>query len=668
MMRNIDCLMILFSVLLCGYVHGQQLCEGNLGINIFEDGDFGSGTENFVITNPNIAPGYNYNAAAAAPNDGSYVIANNTNSWSSYFNSWIRLTDNSSDPNGYFMLVNADFEPGLFYEQEVDGLCENTLYEFSAEIINVIRSGTSNHILPNISFLLNDVVLFSSGDVPQDEEWHKYGSTFTTDPGQTSVKLSLRNNAPGGNGNDLALDNISFQACGPDAFVNADETIFFCENDNTPTDITADINALNQALQWQFSTDSLTWVDMPGATSDMITHDQFGVGKYYYRYITAGTTVELANEKCRTISDVLIVEVLAQDYTVIDSICVGSSYNFGTQILSSGGDYYEEFISSRGCDSFVNLSLSVYDLNVQLTETICFGETYDLGSQVLASSGLFSETFVTSMGCDSVVEIDLTVLDRETLDLDSLIIDPSCEGFSDGSIQVTVVNGEYGPYSFDLGDGLVDNADFVGLSEGVFNLSIFNAFNCSTEVPISLDDPDPFILTLPADTTIDIGDLVDIAIDINQPFNSLTWDPEDTSPCGDCLAFSFLPPGSQLYTATAINQDGCETSDAIFITIVVNEDDLDIYVPNVFDPTTLQPNDGLLIGTKPGLVRTIKEFSVYDRWGNLVHRSKDFEDLKLWDGRINGKLAMPGVYAYLLEVILVDGNTYNVHGGVTIIR
>ncbi|MEM9889076.1 MAG: hypothetical protein AAF849_24565, partial [Bacteroidota bacterium] len=37
-----------------------QICTGNLGDNIFEEGDFGIGTANNLLDDPNIAPGYNY--------------------------------------------------------------------------------------------------------------------------------------------------------------------------------------------------------------------------------------------------------------------------------------------------------------------------------------------------------------------------------------------------------------------------------------------------------------------------------------------------------------------------------------------------------------------------------------------------------------------------------
>jgi len=146
------------------------------------------------------------------------------------------IIDNSSDPQGPMMLINADYEPGLFYEEDISGLCGNTLYEFSADVINLVRNGVSDHQLPRLVFLIDDTDAFSTDDIAQDEQCNKYGFTFTTSPGETRVKLSIRNDAPGGSGNDLALDHISFQAIVSVAFTDRDQTIFLCEADNLASD------------------------------------------------------------------------------------------------------------------------------------------------------------------------------------------------------------------------------------------------------------------------------------------------------------------------------------------------------------------------------------------------------------------------------------------------
>ena len=140
-----------------------QICSGSLGENIFEEGDFGSGTIPVLTSNPNIAPGYNY--TTSVPQDGSYTVCSNTAALNGLYPTWIMTGDNSDDPNGYMMVVNASYDPGIFYEEVVDDLCENTLYEFSADILNLIYTGTQNHIDPNVSFLIDNVEFYTTGNI-----------------------------------------------------------------------------------------------------------------------------------------------------------------------------------------------------------------------------------------------------------------------------------------------------------------------------------------------------------------------------------------------------------------------------------------------------------------------------------------------------------------------
>jgi hypothetical protein len=109
-------------------------------------------------------------------------------------------------------------------------LCDNTLYVFTADVINLIKPGTANHIDPNVSFLIDDAEQYSTGTIPKTGNWQTYGFTFTTEPGQNSVVLSLRNNAPGGIGNDLAIDNIEFRPCGPEALILPLEIENICQD------------------------------------------------------------------------------------------------------------------------------------------------------------------------------------------------------------------------------------------------------------------------------------------------------------------------------------------------------------------------------------------------------------------------------------------------------
>ena len=593
-----------------------QLCEGNLGNNIFTDGDFGNGTDNVIQSDPGIAPGYTYQGQQSTPFDGSYVITNNTEGWGFHFDSWLTLSDNSNDPNGYFMLVNASFDTGVFYSNQVTGLCENTFYQFSADIINVIKQGIPDHIFPNVSFLLDDVVVFSTGDILQNESWNKYGFTFTTDPGQTELKLSLRNNANGGNGNDLALDNIQFQPCGPDAFVTADQSIFLCEDDNQPTEITADISQGNQTIIWQTSRDSLTWTDIPGANTYTIFHDNFEIGQYYYRYISANSTIEIVNDFCRIISDVLLVEVLALDYSISD--------------------------------------------------TICSGETYELGAQQIDNPGTYTESFISSVGCDSIVTLDLVVLEPEELNVTFNPVDPLCHNDSNGSLEINISDGLLGPYTFTANDLPTTENPIEGLAAGNYTIGIIDQNSCTSTYEVTLNNPPEFILTLPPDTIINLGEPLAVTVSANQNIQEYTWSTDELLPYTNSLSFSYTPILSQTHIALATNDNGCTAVENFTVTIDI--DDIDIYFPNIIDPNSTSGNRRFTIGSKPNLITEVVRASIYDRWGNLVSNNQNTTDLNLWDGRINGQKAVAGAYVYLVELRLLDGNSYEFSGSLTLIR
>ena len=79
-------------------VSPDNFCNGTLGENIFNDGDFGSGPANILPSDMNgYAPSYTYQANPP-PNDGSYTITNNTTTWGSFAaTAWINIGDNSTE-------------------------------------------------------------------------------------------------------------------------------------------------------------------------------------------------------------------------------------------------------------------------------------------------------------------------------------------------------------------------------------------------------------------------------------------------------------------------------------------------------------------------------------------------------------------------------------------
>ncbi len=600
----------------------SQVCDGNLGDNIFTEGDFGTGSANVLLTNPGIAPGYLYEISPP-PVDGFYTMTTNTSLWSNLYGTWLAIPDNSNDPNGYMMVVNASFEPGLFYEQEVNDLCENTLYEFSADVINLIQSGVTDHIKPNVSFLIDNVVQYSSGDIPQNETWNTYGFTFTTGPGQTSVVLSLQNNAPGGIGNDLALDNITFRPCGPLAQILPQTIESICEDGN-PINLNATVSGGqydNPAIQWQISLDEgATWMDIPGANDLTYTHNILSSGFYYYRYLLANGSANLSNSKCRVISNVKIVEVVPKFWFLSDTLCSGLTYVSGNDSYTQTGIYVDSLISSLGCDSIVTLDL----------------------------------TFLPDQGITALVEVE----------------NPVCAGVPTGIITVSNVNNTYDPYEIFINEMMIsEGIPSEGYNADSYVLTIVDQYGCFFEAPVVITDPIEFTVDVGPDQSVPLGQAVSIDPVSNLPIDNFSWSPEVADcPTNDCLSFNFVPTMSNTYVLSAFSEFGCLAVDSLFIQV---EDLRQVFVPNLFSPNGDGTNDYFFPQVGVPNVTAIERLQVFNRWGGVVYEASSIlpnDELSGWDGTFKGEALDNGVYVYVVEVLFLDGVIRQYSGSITLMR
>src|SRR5690606_2622505 len=92
-------------------------------------------------------------------------------------------------------------------------------------------------------------------------------------------------------------------------------------------------------------------------------------------------------------------------------ICAGDSFWFKGSMLNQSGSYFDTSTSVLGCDSVIQLDLSVLSfVYFTLVDTICFGQEYFFNGVGYSTSqyGL-TDTFATN-GCDSIVILSLHVL------------------------------------------------------------------------------------------------------------------------------------------------------------------------------------------------------------------------------------------------------------------
>ena len=315
--KNNPVLNFTFPTRIVAIYNNIGICPNAVGANALgteSNGTFDSGILQNRGTSPNVPRGYTYASfAPSAPQDYYYGIANNTsvggtgyttvNTWPKpdgthrVFGVWDIIGDhtNAADPiqgnqpgdntkkAGYMLVINAAYRIDSAFQQTISGLCPNTYYEISLWLRNICSRcgcdvngtgassggyiptgpGDSSGVHPNLSFNVDGIDYYTSGDIPYTGTWVKKGFTFKTGPSQNSFTLKVFNNAPGGGGNDWALDDISVATCSPNLSFTPDNNPVVCKGN--VVDLGAYIRSYfnNYTFyKWQKSTDNgLTYAD-----------------------------------------------------------------------------------------------------------------------------------------------------------------------------------------------------------------------------------------------------------------------------------------------------------------------------------------------------------------------------------------------------------------------
>ncbi len=366
---------ILFAAVLMCHNLMAQLCTGSLGDPVVSI-TFGSGSN----------PGPSLTAATTnylyvshdCPNDGEYTVRSSTSNCFGF--TWHNQSEDHTpgDSEGYFMYINASYQPGDFYVDTVRGLCGGTTYEFAAWVMNVLKpfACTGNGIDPNLTFRIettNGVQLatFNSGNIPESDQpvWKQYGLFFVTPAGTSTVVVRITNNAPGGCGNDLALDDITFRPCGPTVSaalsISGDTTVSVCEGDNSSFLIQGQSSPgyVNPVFQWQVSTNNgISWTDIQGATQTSYLRRSTGAGNYQYR-LSVAEGGNISQKNCRIGSNLVTIYVNALPVVQMEhstNACLGAEVLF----KATGGVSY----LWNGPNGFTSTSDEVTIANAQYTD------------------------------------------------------------------------------------------------------------------------------------------------------------------------------------------------------------------------------------------------------------------------------------------------------------
>ena len=122
------------------------------------------------------------------------------------------------------------------------------------------------------------------------------------------------------------------------------------------------------------------------------------------------------------------------------------------------------------------------------------------------------------------------------------------------------------------------------------------------------------------------------------------------------------PFNTTKYILTVTDLDGCVNYDTVIVYVL---NDVILLIPTAFSPNGDGINDIFRISKHINIERLIN-FTIYNRWGNLVFETSDIE--AGWDGTLKGRGQMLGVYVWYVKALDYDGNIIVRKGNVTLLR
>jgi gliding motility-associated-like protein len=626
----------------------SQVCNGSLGDPVINQ-DFGAGPN----PGPPLANGITTMTYTSnnCPSDGQYTIANSlTGNGNCHPDTWHNVTsDHTGNPNGYMMIVNASYQPSVFFTQSAPTLCPGTKYQFSAYILNLITLAASGTGVsePNITFSVETtdgtvLAIDSSGTIPPttNPTWVQKTLFFTTPNNATSVVVKMTNNAPGGNGNDLILDDITFRACGPviqsgfgSTMGSASESL--CQGQTASYTLKAVVDTVtgtSPTLQWQSYHTNGGWVDTAGQTTTSLNVQFVNAvpSTYQYRLGVSNGTSTLSS--CRVYSQPLTINVYSNP--VITGLSATMQQCAGdTVVLSaSGGTTYQW--SGPNLPATTSNPVTINNISQ-------------------ADAGTYTVIAYNQYDCSSTAQTQITVspMPVATVSGNATI----CVG---NSTQLTASGGITYLWSpgKSLSDSTIANPIASPTDTTVYTVKVGNGNGCYSIKSVTVNTLMKAIADAGSNKVIFEGQSVRLTA--SQKYGNLFYWTPTTGLNDPTLLNPIASPISDItYTLHVNSTSSCGMdSSSVFVKVYKT-----ITIPNTFSPNGDGINDYWQIDALITYPESIMQ--VFDRYGQQVFRSEGYT--KPWDGRYNGQPLPVGTYYYVLDL---KNNTPKISGWVLIVR
>ncbi len=516
---------------------------------------------------------------------------------------------------------------------------------------------------PSLLFTINGRRLGAAQASISVCEWQQFYTTWEA-PDVATAEICVVNNNTIAQGNDFALDRISF--------VEISDTI---RRRYTVTVAQAARDTLDISLcpGERYRDNNLDLA--PGESGSTVLRTSLGCDSTVHVFTTLRQPIFVSERA--------------------DTLCPGDVFPFQGQALRRDTTICREGTTQFGCDSTYCLTVKFFDetaLDVTIRPPSCVGDSdasltldvvagrppftiqWEDGSTGTVRTGLpegdYTVEVTDRLGCTARRTVRIS--DPPAIDVAGLsTVDAQCFAEPSGSVTATPTGGT-GLLTLTVRDS-VRLFDARFLAAGAYRLRASDSLGCFAERPFVIDSPPPVVLDLRGDTLLRLGQTASYRLNIAGDSVFTRWDFDLTSI--DSLvrnnAVSFVPAGSGTVRVVGTDRNGCSTESSLALRVKSGER---TYFPTAFSPNADGINDRFGPVLDPAIAE-MRSFQVYDRWGGLVFSAVgctlgDFASVCSWDGQAigRGKAFDPGVYVYVARLRLIDGREIEQSGDFVLVR
>jgi len=621
------------------YVQQQQLVGQNLVVNPnFQDGNTGFSSDYVYLQGGSSTQGtYSFVSSAEMHNP-----------------SFSPCTDAIS-PGELIMAVDGGTSENDAVWCQTFSINPTSSYAFKFELAS-LSDGNPGRLRVRING--DDVGGTLIGD-PQACIW-KQSLAYWNASGTPTAEVCIYDLNTSASGNDFALDNILFQELGP---------------------VTLDSFYVSLGEQ-TFGTQEIELCETERFTG-------FGLD------LAIGESGVATIQNAAGCDSLLTINAVQGDSLilnqVIDTLCVGDTLLFDNWVITSDTLLCKTLLAQTGCDTILCIEARYFtDENIlaMVSPPSCSG---DVNGEIVLNnqagtgtiqyvwtdgpsgdtrqglgSGTYEYTATDEKGCTA----SQTILLSDPIPMvieDILTVGVRCADETNG-FAIVDVSGGTGPIETIVEqNGSIFNIDTLSL--GSYNLTVRDSAGCELTDNFQISGPGPVRVSLTGDTLIPLGRLADHQVSFagdNASF-SLTYNGLAIDSLINMGSLNWSPPGDGWLEAVVVDENGCQAQESLFVRL--QSRDMEFF-PTAFSPNEDGVNDRFGPAQDPAIV-AFEEFTVADRWGNIMYSIRDCPIDAIgtcyWDGKRKDKILDTGVYVYYASLRLIDGTTIERAGEVTLV-